>query len=332
MKKYQYKILGKWVGPVKPERIRELVTNGTLNPYDFIRKNLAEDGKDPQWKKFMIRKHVDEEFSKEEEFKDIDQDWTKLLSVRTKLDQLWKTQRDSLLAKITGTEAEAELNGLRRKNDFSEKAEGECLSYWRNEPDGLKDKNDECKGALNIEIRKRIGGGLPGKCLPGLNHSSIGEAMDPVAYDSKKNEVRNWLEKNGLDHPGGVYLFERNGDLLYVGQTTSGINSGFGERIVNGHFQQEKTNPIKNSKCHECDTITIYPVNNGVGTGPEQTRTWDLEKMFIRKQKGRDNDYDGTLNSKKSDGDNNYINPIEKILSFLKTEIEDLCKDEELLG
>ena len=88
MKNYQYKILGKWTSEeVSAERIRELVTNGTLNPYDFIRKNLAEDRKDPQWKKFMIRKHADEEFTKEEEFKDIDQDWTKLQSVRTMLDQ-----------------------------------------------------------------------------------------------------------------------------------------------------------------------------------------------------------------------------------------------------
>ena len=322
---YQYrdKVNGQWITFfVTAKRIRELVINGTLNPYDFIRKNLNEVGKDPQWKKFMIRKHADEEISQEEEFKDIVKDWTKLLSFRTKLDQLWKAQRDSLLAKITGTEAE--LNELRRNNDFSEKAEEECLSYWRNEPDGLKDRNDECKGALNIEIRKRIVGGLPGKCLKGLNYSSSGQAMDPVAYDSKKNEVRNWLEDNGLDHPGGVYLFERNGDLLYVGQTTSGINSGFGERIVNGHFQEEKTKTITNSKCHECDTITIYPVNRGVGTGPEQTRTRDLEKMFIRKQKGRYNENDGTLYSRRFYGDNNYINPIEKILSFLKTEIEDL--------
>ena len=87
-------------------------------------------------------------------------------------------------------------------------------------------------------------------------------------------------------------------------------------------FQAIKT--ITNSKCHECDTITIYPVNRGVGTGPEQTRTRDLEKMFIRKQKGRYNENDGTLYSRRFYGDNNYINPIEKILSFLKTEIEDL--------
>ena len=154
---YQYrdKVNGQWITFfVTAKRIRELVINGTLNPYDFIRKNLNEVGKDPQWKKFMIRKHADEEISQEEEFKDIVKDWTKLLSVRTKLDQLWKAQRDSLLAKITQTDSEKTLDKTRgdkipfkpihktgnisQVHRFVKDIEESCLSYWRKAEDILE--------------------------------------------------------------------------------------------------------------------------------------------------------------------------------------------------
>ena len=84
MSTYIYQVLGKWVEvAVEKDRIHELLTNGTLSPYDLIRRSSG-DGADQK----VISKHDD--FNMDEVW----ESWRKLIKVRSQLDMLWKAQRD----------------------------------------------------------------------------------------------------------------------------------------------------------------------------------------------------------------------------------------------
>ena len=348
--KYQYrdKVNGQWITFfVTAKQIRELVINGTLNPYDFIRKNVNEVGKDPQWKKFMIRKNADEEITQEEEFKDIVQDWTKLLSVRTKLDQLWKAQRDSLLAKITQTDSEKTLDKTRgdkipfkpihktgnisQVHRFVKDIEESCLSYWRKAEDILETLgNNEPEGCLQKEIKNGVRADCfknPNKyCIDGLERV---EVIDGEAYEKKKQKVRDWLSRSGFYNKWGVYIFYNgDGKPEYIGEAApftdrfgNWRNGNFGDRFfnnTNSHFQTKKP------WCLQFTKIRILLLNTfgGNAESVKKEKSQAMERMLILKY-NLDELQNIQSGTKKS--------PADDILSKLESEVEGLCDDGELI-
>jgi hypothetical protein len=294
MNEYEYKISGEWTGPVSADRIRELVTNGTLNPYDFIRGN---------GEKSMISKHG--------EFTNFREDWVKLRSVRVKLDQLWKTKRDALLAKITGTEPEERLSELQNNDPTINKIIDECKNYWRKEPDGLEGGGIKEKGALNIEIRKRIREGVPVPVLKDLLIPIDNEpTLNAANYEAKRIVVRDWLRETHLALDFGVYVFEKHDNIIYVGQTAPN-GGGFEKRIIGGHFQKEE------EWCQKCTTIRVFKLNQNVGTGTTVERCRALERLILFYKFGNQD----TLLNQQQGTSHSSMDEIEK---FINSEINKL--------
>lgn len=296
MNEYEYKISGEWTGPVPADRIRELVTNGTLNPYDFIRGN---------GEKSMISKHG--------EFTNFREDWVKLRSVRVKLDQLWKTKRDALLAKITGTEPEEKLSELQNNNPTINKIIDECKNYWRKEPDGLEVDGIKEKGALNIEIKKRIRGAVPVPVLKDLLVPIDNEPeLNDANYQAKRIVVRDWLRDKSLAAEFGVYVFEKHDDIIYVGQTAPPNNGGgFERRIIDGHFTNRE------EWCQKCTTIRVFKLNQNVGKGTPDDKCRALERLILFYKFGNQ---DTLLNQQKG-ASHSSMDEIDK---FINSEINKL--------
>jgi hypothetical protein len=304
MKNYQYKILGKWVGgneePILAERIRELVTNGSLTPYDFIREEVTENGA-KKWKKFMICKHGDEEFT------NIREDWAKLQSVRTRLDKLWKAQRDSLLAQITGTDAEAELIRLRRENNFSEETEAVCLGYWRT------DKNDKIIGALRKEMSERSTKDSPYSFKFEKPEGSLAE---------KRDEIFKWFQQNNsneskIEKGFGCYSFENDEGVLYVGEASSRT---FKARMVD-HFANGK------EWCEKADLVNFWLLDNSkLKSGTSKQRAQLLERVLILYHQPSLNLTEGMKEIKGGE----IRSDTDILLDNIKSEITGLCEDGEL--
>jgi hypothetical protein len=330
MKNYQYKVFGKWTGEeVSAERIRELVTNGSLTPYDFIREEVTENG-EKKWKKFMICKHGDEEFT------NIREDWAKLQSVRTRLDELWKAQRDSLLSQITGTEAEAELNELRRKKNnekLKNKLQKDCVSFWNDDVDVLIENSPSPQKILQIQIKKKIAADClnnPEKfTLDGLS----GEvSLDQAAYESKRKKIEDWLCASGFSNESGVYIFYVNEKPLYVGETALRLTKGgnwnngtFIKRFFEGdaaHFTKEIPSDGKTWTLL-CTKIRFFlPKNKSTTAGIQKINAQEMERLLILKY-GLEELLNEKPGTKKS--------PIDDILRELESEIDGLCDDGELL-
>jgi hypothetical protein len=353
MKNYQYKILGEWTGEeVSAERIRELVTNGSLTPYDFIKVQVTENG-EKKWKKFMIRKHADEEFSMEEEFKEIEQDRAKLHSIRAKLDQLWKAQRDSLLAKITGTNPEKALditrgdkieflpihkkaNEKQQVHRFVKDIEESCLIYWREAEDLFETPdNNEPEGGL----QKAIKSGLQADCLNNPEKYCIdgleGDAeLDDVAYVEKRKKVEDWLHSKEFHSQWGAYIFYENDEPLYVGETglrkskdRKWKNGTYGKRFLEGdsaHFPSRKPSIKDKEWSFNCTKIRILLLNTygKKGDSVKKEKSQAMERLLILK-------YD--LAKLQNTKPGTKQSPLDDILSKLESEITGLCHDGELV-
>lgn len=260
MDEYEYKFLGKWikvpdtsheeVTPEPKERIRELLINGTLSPFDFIRVN---------GQKSMISKH--------EDFRNAFDDWERLRSVRVKLNRLWKGQLDEIMASITSgmntqqriLGAEENIQKVRLEMDEYE-IEDEIKKYWQSG-----------EGFLDAEIAKRSYRDYP-KSSPVLQCASPGCEMAEVAYQEKMEKLIEWLSSTGEGENAGIYVFKNSTSVIYVGQTNE--NQGFANRIIQ-HFRGGR------SFCHESISIEVYRVRMNVGRAGMQLD--DFESMMIFK-------------------------------------------------
>jgi len=263
---YKYRILGVWAQEaVKKERIHELLTNGTLSPYDLI-KRASSDGADQK----VISKHDD--FNAHEVW----ESWRKLIHVRSQLDELWKAQRDSLLSKITGVNPEANLNQLRNANDYSDTIRENCLMFWRKEP--------EAKSVLDQEIRKRHYTPKFKRYIP-----------SDLSFDS----LSNWLAREELDGNFGCYAFfskpsGTNVELcLYVGMTAK---LGFKQRLKN-HFEVSKPCTQNFHQIHfwRINKKSVPGTSELDELKKRQIRCWILEKLLIKKYEPQENDTKGNL-------------------------------------
>ena len=327
MSDFKYKMLGEWRGPVSAERILQLITNGTLNPYDLIMKEGQED------KKSIICKHDDFK-------KDIGREWAKLRSVRAKLDQLWKAQRDSLLAAITGTNPEKTLEIIRgdkieflpihKKADekqqvhrFVEDIEKSCLSYWRKADKDLLSQyyTDEPKKIFQKEIKKWV----KEECLKKPDKYSIDQLSEcsnsgEKEYKLKKNKVLGWLAKSQLCRKWGIYIFyDINDQPLYVGETATRQTTGGG--WTNGNFEDRAKDHFNKAKkwALRCTKIRILLLNTWNNSFKDVSQA--MERLLILK-------YD--LDKLKNKNPGTKQSSVDDILSKLESEITGLCEDGEL--
>jgi len=339
MSDFKYKMLGEWTGPVSAERILQLITNGTLNPYDLIMKEGQED------KKSIICNHDD--------FKEnIWREWAKLRSVRAKLDQLWKAQRDSLLAAITGTNPEKTLEIIRgdkieflpihKKADekqqvhrFVEDIEKSCLSYWRKAEDLLETQdNNEPEGGLQKAIKSGIHADCLKKpekyCIDGLEGYA---ELDDVAYVEKRKKVEDWLHSKEFYSQWGAYIFYDNDEPLYVGETglsKSKVgkwkNGTYGKRFLesdSAHFPKGKPSIKDKEWSFKCTKIRILLLNTfgKKGDSVKKEKSQAMERLLILK-------YD--LDKLKNKNPGTKQSSVDDILSKLESEITGLCEDGEL--
>ena len=292
MSVYKFRILGLWVqDAVEKERIYELLTNGTLSPYDLI-KRTSGDGRDQR----VISKH--EDFDPDEVWKS----WRKLINLRSKLDELWKSQRDSLLAKITETEPESNLSQLRKASNYEDTVRENCLTFWRNEPVG--------RSLLDKQIKKR--------------HYTT-QFKSYIAKGLSFDSLSNWLAGQGLDGNFGCYAFFNNSSdsevqtCLYVGMTAK---LGFRQRLKN-HFDNTKSCTQNFHKIHfwRINKKSVPGTSELDELKKRQIRCWVLEKLLIKKYQPLENDTKGNLKDS-----------CDKIIDIIHSEIRGLCQDGELLS
>jgi hypothetical protein len=291
MSTYKYRVLGSWAEvAVNNDRIHELLTTGVLSPYDLIQR-ASGDGTDQT----SICRHSD--FNKNEVW----ENWRKLLNVRSQLDELWQSQRDSLLSMITGVSPEPNLNQIRNANDYLNSIRENCLMFWRNEPDS--------KSVLDQEIKRR---------------HYIGQFKSYIPIDSSFDSLSNWLAGKELDGSFGCYAFfnkpsgSENELCLYIGMTA---RLGFRQRLKN-HFDSNR------SYTQNFDQIHFWTINRRSIPGTNdlgelkrrQIRCWILEKLLIKKYEPQENDTQGNLED-----------PCDEIINIMHSEVRGLCQDGELL-
>ena len=241
-----------------------------------------------------------------------------------------------MLAKITGTEAEAELNGLRRKKNnekLKNKLQKDCVSFWNDDVDVLIENSPSPQKILQIQIKKKIAADClnnPEKfTLDGLS----GEvSLDQAAYESKRKKIEDWLCASGFSNESGVYIFYVNEKPLYVGETALRLTKGgnwnngtFIKRFFEGdaaHFTKEIPSDGKTWTLL-CTKIRFFlPKNKSTTAGIQKINAQEMERLLILK-------YD--LDELRNEKPGTKKGPIDDILSELESEIDGLCDDGELL-
>lgn len=204
--KYRDKVNGQWISePVSGERILELVTRGTLTPYDFVCK---EGGGKPQ----MIR----------DAFPEAEKHWAMLRKIRVDLNRYWEVQLDSLMSKITMTKSELSFDKLKSSsNQGIQKKEIEdgLLSYWRSAPSDVN--------KLEKEIKRRH-----------YNNEPEVYSTEDCSFES----LKDWMVSKNLDGDFGCYAFfdkkSDTGNCNYIGMTA---RPGFKTRLKNHFDDPQKT-------------------------------------------------------------------------------------------
>tara|TARA_Y100000588_G_scaffold394669_1_gene516432 strand:+ start:2172 stop:3269 length:1098 start_codon:yes stop_codon:yes gene_type:complete len=327
-------MLGKWSNQcVSSARIRELVTNGTLTPFDYIKAKKVAEGEKSKWEKpKMILRH--------DGFKEkVEKDWAKLQNVRTMLNQLWKAQRDSLLAKITKTEPEPSFKSFRskeNKKNLKNKLQKGCVRFWNDDVDVLKENSYSPKKRLQNAIKT----GVKAECLNNstkykyiLDDLNGGDDLDQAAYETKRKEVEDWLFKLDLHNKWGVYIFYDNEKPLYVGETglrkssEKWINGTYHKRffeLSDEHFPLTKPSIKDKEWSLKCTKIRILLLNThgAKDDSIEKIKSQEMERLLILKY-----GLEELLNEKPG----TKKGPIDDVLSELESEIDGLCDDGELL-
>ena len=129
---YRDKVKGGWISePVSRERILELVTSGTLTPYDFVKVGFESKLICDLWEDNTAEEH-----------------WAMLRKIRVDLNRYWEVQLDSLMSKITKTKTELSFDKLKSSSyQRIQKKEIEhgLLTYWRSAPSDVNKLEKEIK-------------------------------------------------------------------------------------------------------------------------------------------------------------------------------------------
>lgn len=265
--KYQYrdKVNDQWIkDPVSEERILELVTRGTLTPYDFVKGDKSEP--------LMIRDLWKDNTAEEH--------WAMLRKIRVNLNRYWEVQLDSLMSKITGTDQEPSFVELKRPNVQNVQKQAnkdELLSYWRN---AHSDVNK-----LEKEIKRRH-----------YNNEPEVYSTEDCSFES----LKDWMVSKNLDGDFGCYAFfdkkSDNGNCNYIGMTA---RLGFKTRLRSHFDDPQKTWTENFDEIHFWKINQRGLTNANIQTQNQserrQFRCWLLEKLLIKKYQPKENGTEGNL-------------------------------------
>ena len=261
---YRDKVKGGWISePVSRERILELVTSGTLTPYDFVKVGFESKLICDLWEDNTAEEH-----------------WAMLRKIRVDLNRYWEVQLDSLMSKITKTKTELSFDKLKSSSyQRIQKKEIEhgLLTYWRSAPSDVN--------KLEKEIKSRH-----------YNNEPEVYSTEDCSFES----LKDWMVSKNLDGDFGCYAFfdkkSDTGNCNYIGMTA---RLGFKTRLKNHFDDPQKTWTENFDEIHfwKINQLGLTNANTQTQNQSErrQIRCWLLEKLLIKKYQPKENRTRGNL-------------------------------------
>ena len=300
--KYRNKISGSLIEqPVDKNIILELVTRGTLTPYDFVQVSV-EGNDDPTPK--MISEVLPESIKM----------WALLRKIRSYFNKLWEAQLDDIMGMISSgqhpnlqlRQAERTLEGFRNQLTFSA-IENELKKLWN--------RGDNSKFVRN-EIMYRKGANDPVGLIDLCPVPNEGEYLSSDDLDKKYQDLEQKSQKKRKDR--GVYVFWSGDEPTYVGKAVK----NFGRRFKDHYKKQKKLcdNIRFDEKdvrfLHDATKVQLYTLKMSVGDKP----ITEFESLMIF--------YRGNDNNKFRPRDNRNSgsrdNPLQVALNIIEQEIAEL--------
>jgi hypothetical protein len=300
--KYRSKISGILIDqPVDKDMMLELVSRGTLTPYDFVQ--ICVDGNDDQTPK-MISEVFPESIEK----------WALLRKIRSYFNKLWEAQLDDIMAMISSgqhpnlqlRQAERTLEDYRNNLTFNS-IENELKKLW-DEGNGSKFVSNE------IKYRKRAND--PVEITDLYPVAGEEEYLSADDLDKKYQDLEEKLHLRSWDR--GVYVFWSGDEPTYVGKA----RQNFGQRFSQ-HFEKQKLLCDQNQFdendvrfLHDATKVQLYTLKISVGDKP----ITEFESLMIF--------YRGNSNNKFRPRDNRNSgssdNPLQVALKIIEQEIAEL--------
>jgi hypothetical protein len=300
--KYRSKISGSFIDqPVDKDMILELVSRGTLTPYDFVQ--ICVDGNDDPTPK-MISEVFPESIKK----------WALLRKIRLYFNKLWEAQLDDIMAMISSgqhpnlqqRQSERTLEDFRNKSTFSS-IENDLKKLW-DEGDGSKFVSNE------IKYRKRAND--PVELIDLYPVAGEDKYLSGDDLDKKYQDLEQKLQSIRRDR--GVYVFWSGDEPTYVGKA----RKNFGRRFKE-HYKKQKKLCVKNQFdendvrfLHDATKVQLYTLKMSVGEKP----ITEFESLMIF--------YRGNANNKFRPRDNRNSgsseNPLQVALKIIEQEIAEL--------
>ncbi len=310
-KLYQYrdKVNGQWISElVSRGRILELVTRGTLTPYDFVQEGESK----PQ----MIRNV----------FPEAEDHWAKLRKIRVQLNRLWEAQLDDimaivssgLLSKTMGKQrrCETSLKSL-RKNFSSDQIKDEIKRLWSGEPSS---------SFIEDEIKHRMLKGDPKTFelhppSSGITEGLLSEEDFKEKFENLEQDLKKHLKKKSVKKTG-VYVFWAGEQVTYVGEATVGFKKRFKQHYNNQKGLKDKY-PSDIKSCdikdnwflHDATKVELYMLKN-LGTQSIS----EFESLMIFNHGDPDNKYLPRDNKKSGSS----MAPVEVAMKIIDSEIREL--------
>ena len=300
--KYRSKITGILIDqPVDKDMILELVSRGTLTPYDFVQ--ICVDGNDDPSLK-MITEVFPESIEK----------WALLRKIRSYFNKLWEAQLDDIMAMISSgqhpnlqlRQAERTLEDFRNKLTFSS-IENELKKLWN---------TGDSSNFVRNEIMYRKRANDPVELTDLFPVADEKEYLSADDLDKKYQDIEDKLQSRSRDR--GVYVFWSGDEPTYVGKA----RQNFGQRFSQ-HFEKQKLLCDQNQFdendvrfLHDATKVQLYTLKMSVGEKP----ITEFESLMIF--------YRGNSNNKFRPRDNRNSgssdNPLQVALKIIEQEIAEL--------
>ena len=300
--KYRNKITGILIDqPVDKDMILELVSRGTLTPYDFVQ--ICVDGNDDPSLK-MITEVFPESIEK----------WALLRKIRSYFNKLWEAQLDDIMAMISSgqhpnlqlRQAERTLEDFRNKLTFSS-IENELKKLWN---------TGDSSNFVRNEIMYRKRANDPVEIIDLYPVAGEEEYLSADDLDKKYQDLEEKLQSRSRDR--GVYVFWSGDEPTYVGKA----RQNFGQRFSQ-HFEKQKLLCDQNQFdendvrfLHDATKVQLYTLKMNVGDKP----ITEFESLMIF--------YRGNANNKFRPRDNRNSgssdNPLQVALKIIEQEIAEL--------
>jgi len=296
--KYRDKVNGSWISKgVTADQILELVTRGTLTPYDSV---LEEGKSNPE----MIC----------EIFPEAEECWSLLRKIRLNLNRLWEAQLDDIMAMISSgqhpnlqlRQAERTLEDFRNKLTFSS-IENELKKLWN---------TGDNSNFVSNEIKYRKGANDPVDLIDLCPSAEEDEYLSSEDLDKKYQDLEQKLQTKRKDR--GVYVFWSGYEPTYVGKATKNFGRRFKE-----HYKKQKKLCDKNQFdendvrfLHDATKVQLYALKMNVGDKPIA----EFESLMIFYRGNANNQFRPRDNRNSGSRDN----PLQVALKIIEQEIAEL--------